>query len=272
MSAPLTGHDGGASSCVFILPPLAFLFLLREDSPSAYSIAFWLILVVVALVLLAPLSLSLSRHRLRLKEEYSNLQGVDPGWLTGFLRLLWLLFGLYALCLAFLMHAPEDFLFRRLLSAAMGLLAVYLAWKALGRKARIFPEALESPRETPSVSSPTPNALRLEALLREGKLFLDPELTLENLATEAGLSRHETSAALNQGLGVSFYDLVNTCRIEEFKRLAGDPARSEEKILSLAFEAGFNSKPTFNLVFKKLMGVTPSQFRKSAGIGSHPDT
>ena len=262
-----------------LIPPVVFIFVPMEASRPIYSIAFWVILVAAALILLAPLSISLHRHRARLKTEYSNLQGVDPGWLAGFLRLLWLVFGLYALCLAFLVHAPHEFPLRRLLSAAMGLLAVYLAWKALGRKARAIPTARTEPREDFHeelrgdlvLPQREKQARLLEALLREKGLFRDPEITLDDLAGAAGLSRHDTSAALNQGLGSSFYDLVNACRIDEFKRLAGDPSRAEEKILSLAFEAGFNSKPTFNLVFKKLTGETPSQFRKRMEIVSNPD-
>jgi len=67
---------------------------------------------------------------------------------------------------------------------------------------------------------------------------------------------------MNDELGLSFYDCINQYRIEEAKNLLNDPDRSSYKISSLAYDAGFNSISTFNEVFKKSTGLTPSQFRK----------
>jgi AraC-like DNA-binding protein len=60
----------------------------------------------------------------------------------------------------------------------------------------------------------------------------------------------------------NFYDLVNGYRVEEAKRLLLDPKNTNYTILSVGFEAGFNSKTTFNTVFKKFTGLTPTDFRK----------
>jgi AraC-like DNA-binding protein len=59
----------------------------------------------------------------------------------------------------------------------------------------------------------------------------------------------------------NFYDLVNGYRVEEAKRLLLDSKSINYTILSVGFEAGFNSKTTFNTVFKKFTGFTPTEFR-----------
>jgi AraC-like DNA-binding protein len=69
------------------------------------------------------------------------------------------------------------------------------------------------------------------------------------------------SQAINDGMKKNFYDLVNSYRVEEAKRLLMDEKNNNFTILSVGFEAGFNSKTTFNTVFKKFTGLTPTEFR-----------
>ena len=65
---------------------------------------------------------------------------------------------------------------------------------------------------------------------------------------------------INNIVKQNFYDYVNNFRVEEFKSLANDPANMHLKILSLAYDAGFKSKTTFNTTFKKITGQTPSEY------------
>jgi len=99
--------------------------------------------------------------------------------------------------------------------------------------------------------------------MQEDKLYLEPELTIDTLALAIACSRHHLSQALNEKMGRSFYDCVNHYRVEEAKILLADASRAAYKITSIAYDAGFNSISTFNDVFKKNTGVTPSQYRKN---------
>lgn len=99
--------------------------------------------------------------------------------------------------------------------------------------------------------------------MRNDKLYLEPELTIDALATTIACSRHHLSQALNEKLGKSFYDCINQYRVEEAKLLLADASRAAHKITSIAYDAGFNSISTFNDVFKKITGITPSQYRKN---------
>ena len=93
------------------------------------------------------------------------------------------------------------------------------------------------------------------------KLYLETELTLQELADRVGAPAYQISQAINEGLNKNFYDLINAYRVDEAKQLLLNPTNSNFTILSVAFEAGFNSKTTFNTVFKKFTGLTPSDFR-----------
>lgn len=96
--------------------------------------------------------------------------------------------------------------------------------------------------------------------MEEQKPYLEPKLTLGNLAQSLGLSANHLSQVINQFEGVNFHDFVNKYRVEEFKNLASDPLMKHFNILALALDAGFNSKSAFNMVFKKHTDKTPSQY------------
>lgn len=77
------------------------------------------------------------------------------------------------------------------------------------------------------------------------------------------MSRNQLSFVINQGIGDSFYTFINKYRVEEAKRIIADPKNVNFTILSLAFEAGFPSKSSFHSIFKKLTGLTPTEYRNT---------
>lgn len=97
------------------------------------------------------------------------------------------------------------------------------------------------------------------------KPFLNPKLSLKDLAIKANIPYYHLSTILNRHLETSFYDFVNAYRVEEFIKLQTDPKNQEFTILSLAYEAGFNSKSTFYSIFRKMKGVSPSSFIQHTG-------
>jgi AraC-like DNA-binding protein len=102
---------------------------------------------------------------------------------------------------------------------------------------------------------------RIAGLMEKEKIFQETELTLQQLALRLNVPAYQVSQSLNEGMKKNFYDLVNGYRVEEAKRLLIDPKNTNYTILSVGFEAGFNSKTTFNTVFKKFTGMTPTEFR-----------
>lgn len=104
---------------------------------------------------------------------------------------------------------------------------------------------------------------RLDDLFTAGKLYLNENLTLDQLAEELTISRHQLSRILNENYAKSFRDFVNEFRVNEAKRLL--EIDSESTVMRIGFEAGFNNKATFNAQFLRLTGVTPVAYRKMHG-------
>ena len=92
------------------------------------------------------------------------------------------------------------------------------------------------------------------------KVFLNPSLTLTELAKKMGTNASLLSKVINTRFGVSFNELINRYRVEEVILLMKDPAYKNLNLLAIAYDAGFNSKSTFNRAFKKLTGDIPKDF------------
>jgi AraC-like DNA-binding protein len=101
---------------------------------------------------------------------------------------------------------------------------------------------------------------KIEQMFKEQQLYLDPELSLSDLATKLKTNTSVLSAAINQNFGKNFNDFVNEYRVEEVKRQLKDPANAHLSLLGVALECGFNSKSTFNRAFKKFTGKSPKEF------------
>lgn len=104
---------------------------------------------------------------------------------------------------------------------------------------------------------------KLLELMLHKKPYLDNQLKIQHLASVLQISTHHLSQVMNELLGYKFSDFINLYRIEEAKKLLADPAY-DAKIISIAFDVGFNNKATFNSVFKKITGMSPSEYRQYA--------
>ena len=105
---------------------------------------------------------------------------------------------------------------------------------------------------------------KLVRLMEDEKLFLDPNLTLQQLAKKFNLHYNHLSRIINEMFGVSFNDFINRYRIEEAKKKLKDPEIASQNILEIMYSCGFYSKSVFNTAFKKFTGKTPSQYRRSS--------
>jgi AraC-like DNA-binding protein len=104
---------------------------------------------------------------------------------------------------------------------------------------------------------------RLLQSMETEKLYLDSSLTISKLSERLSIPTPHLSQIINERLGQSFVDFINTYRVEEAKKRLLDPARKHISVLAIAEQVGFNSKSSFNSVFKKHVQMTPSEFRKS---------
>jgi len=106
----------------------------------------------------------------------------------------------------------------------------------------------------------------LETLILSEKLYEDPELSLLDLAKRMNTNISLASRYINKGFGLNFNDLINKYRVEAVIDLLKKGEHHKQTLLSLAFEAGFNSKTTFNRSFKKHTGFSPQEYIKQKSL------
>jgi len=104
--------------------------------------------------------------------------------------------------------------------------------------------------------------LNLEAYLKKHEPFLDPDLTIGDLAASMRMDAKELSLLINKNMGQNFYNLMSHYRIEKAKNLLSDPTNNHLNVLEILYNVGFNSKSSFNQAFKKSTGLTPTDYRK----------
>ena len=128
--------------------------------------------------------------------------------------------------------------------------------------------ATESPAKTPGDAR---MRQRLDALMHGEQLYRDPELTFAAFAARMGAPEPEVRRFINQRLGGRhFRSFVNGYRVAAARDALRDPARAGDKMIAIAFDAGFASLASFNRVFKQAEGVAPSDYRLHAAAPAAP--
>jgi AraC-like DNA-binding protein len=103
---------------------------------------------------------------------------------------------------------------------------------------------------------------KLISFMETNKPYLDGDLTIHNLSEMTGISRHHITQVLNEKHKRNFFTFINEYRVEEVMQRFRDPKFHNYTILAIALDAGFNSKTTFNSIFKSQSGLTPSEYRE----------
>jgi AraC-like DNA-binding protein len=127
-------------------------------------------------------------------------------------------------------------------------------------------QSFELNKETPVHGSRNSNRFpelkeKLLQYMDSNKPYLKSDLKISELADSLAVPYYQLSQLINDEFLVNFYDFINKYRVEEAKKLLIEGNRNY-KILAIAYEVGFNSKATFNRVFKKTTDLTPSEFRE----------
>lgn len=107
---------------------------------------------------------------------------------------------------------------------------------------------------------------KLADIMETEKPYLDNDLNLLKLASQLNTSIHVLSYVINEGYGENFAQFVNRHRVEAAKNLLDNPESDHLSILGIAYDAGFNSKTAFNTTFKKITGLSPSEYKSRRSI------
>lgn len=98
--------------------------------------------------------------------------------------------------------------------------------------------------------------------LKSKKPYLNPDYSLQMMVDDLNISRQKLSYLINSGQKKNFYKLINEFRIQEVKERLADPGYKQYTILGIGLECGFNSKTSFNRIFKEETGFTPTEYKK----------
>ena len=103
---------------------------------------------------------------------------------------------------------------------------------------------------------------KIESFMEDEKPYTDPQLTVKQLAEQLAVPARQLSEVINEHWNVSFSEYINRARVAETQRLMGSKSWADRSLLDIALVAGFNSKSSFNLMFKRFTDITPSAYRK----------
>ncbi|MEP0009578.1 MAG: helix-turn-helix domain-containing protein [Balneola sp.] len=233
--------------------------------------------VVYSLAYLPFIIRDLYEYRKKIRANYSTLEKRNLDWLQGFVlagTLLGITAGVLYTVSSFsdLLSEYTDF---TLLASTIFVYSIgYMGLKQAEFFTPIGREEKQAPKEEkPRQESYTRSGLNEEqgkelhqqlcALMEKERPYLRSDLNLAELAGLMNISTHNLTEVINTFADASFYDFVNSYRVENVKQAIKDPEFQNYTLLGIGLESGFNSKSSFNSVFKKHTGLTPSQYKKS---------
>lgn len=259
---------------------------IAEHHSSWMINALEIVLLVYGLAYAIAALVRLRGHREHVEEVYSNLHGVSLRWLF-VLSVLNALVWIAALA-AFVIRMSglaESGAASLIVPIGSTITVFVIGYFQLGQaEILVAPPQAPTPAAAapaepaaPSVADAKPSPayqrarltsddaaeleVRVRAAMTDKKLYQRSGLTLPELADEVAATPHEVSQVLSTRLGKNFYTFINEHRIEHVKAAL---RTTDRPVLDLAFEAGFQSKSTFNAAFRKATGTTPSEFRQRA--------
>ncbi len=255
-------------SSVYFMPAAKQMVFLEkiyfEQSIVSYlSIALSLAQTFIYMVLCLRL---LQSHTRKIKESFSDLERINLSWIRHLVFMFVLIWLIVVGLQAFL---PEPLLEEKLDDAVtyflIALMIFTIGYRGLSQpeifaektgKGKKYEKTGLSPQKGKSIKQ------QLLKLMEEKRPYLDPGLTLAQVAEMMGVPSHQLSQVINESMEQNFYQFINSYRLEEAKRRLDHPDTGDDKLIKIAFDSGFNSLPTFNRVFRDLTGESPSQYRK----------
>ena len=212
-------------------------------------------------------------YRKRIQEYFSNTYKLELNWILSFL---------IAFTALFLYSSLQDIIgsliielnyeqrwwlniFMALVVLFVGIKGYFTDTTKLNKLSFSFspnPESIpQVKKEEEKVT--TEEIEKLKNYMKLEKPYLNPDLNLSDLADELQINRAELSKIINSGFHKNFNDFINEYRVNTFKEKLNLGKHKQLSLLGIAYDCGFNSKATFNRVFKKITQISPTEFLNS---------
>lgn len=226
-----------------------------------------------AAVYLVAVFVVLFRYQKVLHENYADASAVKHRWLFQLNVLLSFLFLFSIFKTIFKRVSVSEDMIMWVRVCTVCLLLGFVSWVTL--KILLDPslfrgvdpnlKPLPGPPSTPEPSltiETDEDIARLRNMMDEEQPYLNPELTIAQLAERLDLPVRDLSVLINQRLDRHFFDFVNDYRVTHAGRLLRDPGNKKMTVLEILYAVGFNSKSSFNVAFRNRTGLTPTAFRR----------
>ncbi|MFK8059536.1 MAG: helix-turn-helix domain-containing protein [Polaribacter sp.] len=213
------------------------------------------------------------QYRKRIQQYFSNTYKLELNWILSFLIVFSALFiydSLQSLIGALIIDL--NYMQRWWLNLFMALVVLFVGIKGyftdttkLNKLSFVFSP---NPESIPQIKEDKNDVSKLDIekvsnYLETQKPYLNPDLNLSDLAEMLEMNRAELSKIINNGFHKNFNDFINEYRVLVFKEKLKNGAHKNLSLLGVAYDCGFNSKATFNRVFKKITHTSPTQFLQS---------
>lgn len=275
---------------IYIVTPFALFIPIYLISGEQIVIqVVYIAILIYALTSLEMVCYNVMRYNKELTENYSYTQDISVGWVvkSGIAYFLW--FAIYVLCFKQTTWIGE----------IVFDICSMLIWGVLchiSRKHHVIKIDKKERRETRSTKSRRNEdkeqstekeedkgikkdvserdndlvqeriayiSAALEKCVEKEKIYLNPKLSLNDLAMAVGTNRSYISSYLNQR-GKTFYDYINEYRVQEACRIIEAMTVKEKQTMNdVALQSGFNSISSFNRYFQKMVGISPKQYQQS---------
>lgn len=218
----------------------------------------------------------------QLKNVFANLNKRDLAWLKVMLTSFLVLFSWDAILLTIKLHGLANDDFNMDLLNVFGLSGYYLTFAVLNILIFLKFTLFTSVASVNESATPERHDEKLEGVdkevvdhiektMAESKIYTMPDITVDRLAAEMKMPAKRLSQTIKQHFHLNFYEFINSYRIEEAKRLLSDPESANKTITEIYYEVGFNSKSVFNTFFKRVVELTPSQYREQQAKANNSD-
>ncbi len=251
-----------------LTPPSTSEEIIKNDMPWQYYLVSALMFAHF-FVYLGFTYQTLWKYRLIIKNKYSQIDQINLDWLSFSLNTFGLV-TIVSLIQNFIALTENIFVFM----VTLVLLLIFIFYfvikvilKAL-RQPEIFAGIAQNETNKYLGSNLTPEQIaaykqQLLVLLSSEKPYLNPQVSLTDLSEKLAVSTKHLSQVINQSFNKSFFDFINSYRIQEVQQILKESTDDKLTVLEAMYEAGFNSKSSFNTAFKKETGQTPTEFRKN---------
>ncbi len=230
---------------------------------SFASIGSWIVYNYLSAVMV-------SRIRKKLESEFSTIESTNNlKWLI-FLIVFYNLYCALSFLFAILnISLPESEITQYIYNYSTLLILIYILGFYGLRQKRIFVEENDTTTDIPKekyskslLSKKKKENIKTSVIsfVEESEAYLNPDISMTWLSKNTNIPKHQITEVFNTELGKNFFQFINEYRIEEVKKMLSDP-HNKYSIEAIGYDCGFSSKSSFFSVFKKVTGLTPSQYR-----------